>query len=73
MAFKDYYEALPRKEAPRVRDQIMSSCGWAYVSSFYYKMQRDSFTKLEREKISVVVGLPEAMLFPNPVSEEVEA
>jgi hypothetical protein len=65
MTFKDYYEAIPDK-SPRVeiRDELLRQLDMKY-STFYQKMNTETFNKLEREKIAEVLKVSVTELFPN--------
>ena len=51
--FKSYYQNLPEEERVRVRDEFLSRSGLVY-SSWYGKLQRDAFSKLELESLQEI-------------------
>lgn len=67
LSFRDYYHSLPDK-SPRVeiRDEICKALD-IIESTLYGKIKRNSFTKLEMERISEITGQRVESLFPDLV------
>lgn len=53
--FKSYYQNLPEEERVRVRDEFLAKSGRVY-STWYGKLQRDSFSKLELIVLGEITG-----------------
>lgn len=72
MSFRDLFNDLST-ESPRIvlRDLILSKTGMKY-STFYSKLQNDTFTFLEKKEISSITGISEEILFPETESAEGE-
>jgi hypothetical protein len=54
-AFQEFYDSLSASERVRIRNLICVECD---ISPFYFynKKKNDSFSKLERERISQLTG-----------------
>jgi hypothetical protein len=65
MNFKDYYQSLP-DQSPKVemRNKLLKELDIQY-STFYQKLNTGTFTKLECERISEVLGFKVNDLFPE--------
>jgi hypothetical protein len=55
MNFIDYFETLTRAEKVSLRDKVVPS--YMQLSTFYQKLARNSWTKLEIEKLESITGL----------------
>lgn len=52
--FKKYYLALDDADKIKVRNKIVSECGFS-ISSFYYKLNHNNFKKLEVVQIGLII------------------
>lgn len=56
MVISDYYSSLKTKEKTTFIQKVIERCDISYPA-FMYKMRKDSWTKLEREAIELLIKL----------------
>ncbi len=64
MDFYKYYRALSRKDKTELRNNILIIIE-IEQSTFYAKLAKESFKKLEKEKIAELLKKTESELFPK--------
>ncbi len=62
--FHDIYTSMRKKQKSLFIQQVIKETEIASMT-FFMKRRNNSFTKLEREKISEIIGEPVTSLFPE--------